>query len=326
MLKKKIVVIGHVDTGKSTLVGHLLVKLNVINEHDATQIKEKAIRDNAISQIYSRMTDIYAEEMEKGKTHEFSEFEFIYNNTKYTLIDTPGHQSYVRSMIAGLSRNVKNAIIMVSMKDNEFKSSFEDGMLKEHLTLAKANGIKNLIIVANKMSLINWNKDDCKTKLSKVINFLSKNLNYNVKDIRVCAIDAYDGINLIDTDKDVPDWVKESLITMIEKYTDSDSKSDSESKSTLTSISSDKIIINVKILQLPIKELITKMFRCHLHFSNGKESDGVIIDIKDKIYLKSLDTATITFKLDNQISIDDVTYNIILRKNDYTIGYKYIDI
>ena len=82
--------------------------------------------------------------MNRGKTHEFDTIVFenkcIDNQgcgVIYQLIDTPGHKSFVRSMIEGISENVNIGVLMISMKDNEFNSSFGGGMLREHLILAR---------------------------------------------------------------------------------------------------------------------------------------------------------------------------------------------
>lgn len=91
---KKFVAIGHVDTGKSTFCGHLLYKCNYINDHDFKKIKDKAKQDQMEKWIWARILDIYEEETSRGKTHEFSEIGFTYNDKDYTLIDTPGHQKF----------------------------------------------------------------------------------------------------------------------------------------------------------------------------------------------------------------------------------------
>merc|ERR1712100_964826 len=110
------------------------------------------------------------------------------------MIDTPGHQGFIRSMIGGISRDVDIAVLMVSVIDNEFNSSFDKGMLKEHLILAKAVGIKNLVVLINKMDTVDWNKDKYQEKvsiISKFLKFINWENNYFI------PVSAFNGIGLI---------------------------------------------------------------------------------------------------------------------------------
>jgi small GTP-binding protein len=307
---KKIVIIGHVDAGKSTLVGHLLVNLGIISSHVAEQIKEKAIREKKESQIYSRMTDIYEEEMEKGKTHEFNEIQFTYGDNEYLLIDTPGHQSFVRSMISGISRGVNSAIVVVSMKENEFQASFTEGMLKEHLTLAKAIGIENLIIVGNKMELIKWNKDKAKEQIGQVANFAVKQLFWDKTKVKVVALDAYSGSGITNI-TDCADWIKNSLLDHLIQFPEYNSIAEK------TIIDTDELKIQATIFPAE-GQLLTKMYMCMLHY-DGKEAEVIVSSIKGKTFIKSASNIEIIFDLQEKINIP-IGCRVILRKNDLTIG------
>ena len=204
---KTFVAIGHVDTGKSCLCGHLLYKCGYIDERNMEKIRIKAKADGMEPWIWSRVLDIYEEEMERGKTHEFDTITFENKDRSYQLIDTPGHQKFVRSMIEGISGNVNIGVVLISMKDNEFESAFGSGMMKEHLILARAIGIENLVLVANKMDLINWDEKQCKKKVMVVTKFLVKTLGWTKDNLHVVPISAFDGTGLIDT-HGVPSWYK----------------------------------------------------------------------------------------------------------------------
>lgn len=92
------------------------------------------------------------------------------------------------------------------MINNEFESSFEKGMLKEHLILARSLGIRFLVIVGNKMDLINWDQDKYNANIQQIKKFL-KYIHWNENSIYDIPIAAYDGIGLTDT-QDMPDWYK----------------------------------------------------------------------------------------------------------------------
>lgn len=219
---KRFVAIGHVDTGKSSLCGHMLYKCGYIDERNMEKIRIKAKEDGMESWIWARVLDIYEEEQERGKTHEFDSVVFDNKLTgkKYELIDTPGHQKFVRSMIEGISKNVNIAIVLISMKDNEFEAAFGSGMMKEHLILSRAIGIEHLILVANKMDIIDWDEKKCKEKVMAVTKYLVKNLGWPKDKLYVVPISAFSGLGLMDT-KGLPVWYKgKSFIDTVDSIND----------------------------------------------------------------------------------------------------------
>jgi translation elongation factor EF-G len=200
----KFVFIGHVDTGKSTLSGHLKYLCGKIDEHTFSQIKKKAIIEGKERMIWSNINDIFEEEMEKGKTHEYSNEIFDYRGVKYHMVDTPGHLSFIREMIEGVAQEIDIAVLMVSAIENEFESSFERGMLKEHTMIAKIYGIRNLIVIINKMDKVEWSETIFNKIKEKVMNFMKK-ISWNEHKITFIPLSAYDGIGIMDT-KDMPKW------------------------------------------------------------------------------------------------------------------------
>ncbi len=121
------VLIGHVDHGKTTLGEKIL--------------EFYGIRDRLDSE----------EEKIRSKTQEFT---FIKLTDQLRLIDTPGHQSYIRSMIEGLSRFEGSvAVLMVSAREQEFEKGFERGQIKEDIILARSLGLLHLIVFITKTDL-----------------------------------------------------------------------------------------------------------------------------------------------------------------------------
>jgi translation elongation factor EF-1alpha len=310
---KKFVAIGHVDTGKSCLCGHLLYKCKYIDERSMEKIKIKAEKDGMKKWVWSRVLDIYEEEMKRGKTHEFNTVEFKYNDKGYQLIDTPGHRKFVRSMIEGISDDVNIAVLLVSMLDNEFNSSFGRGMLKEHVLLSNAFGIEYFVIVANKMDLIDWDKDDCKIKVNKIINYLMKTLGITKDKIRVVLISAFYGIGLIDTN-DMPEWYKgKSFIDTLDTIPETRRPNNIEKI-----VKSDTFIAEIKIFNTG-NTLITAGYLFMLH-CNGQEYEATIKKIKGVVFLKAGNSGVckITIPIKKMIGVGT---KIVLRKDDYTIGY-----
>ena len=309
---KKFVLIGHVDTGKSTVAGHLLYKSNYLSEHEMNKIRVKAKADKMERWVWARVLDIYEEEMERGKTHEFTQIDFTYNNNDYQLIDTPGHQAFIRSMIGGIYSGVKIGVVLVSMKENEFNASFTTGMLKEHLILSKVVGIRHLIILANKMDIINWDETKFNNYINQVTNFL-KSINWAKKCIHIIPISGYNGIGLTDN-KDMPEWFNDKCL--IEKLEDIKLKKGFVEPDLR---SAKKFYVDLKILN--VNGVITPGFECIMHH-NGEETQVVIEKIKNKQFGKNGDKIKCLFSTSNSSSTKiDVIRNVIFRKDEYTIGF-----
>ena len=313
---KKFVAVGHVDLGKSTLCGHLLYKCGYIDEREMNKIREKAKKDNMEKWVWSRVLDIYEEEMERGKTHEFTTVEFEYKGNQYQLIDTPGHRSFVRSMIEGISEDVNIAVVLVSVAENEFEASFERGMLKEHIILAKAVGIENLLVLANKMDLIDWDEKLCKKAIKKVTKYLVKDLKWDRTKLSVVPISALNGEGLLDTDG-IPDWYKgKSFFGTLDAIPET--KRASSRDIVLPDEPTTRYTVDITILNTG-GAAITVGYNCVMHF-NGTESEISIEKIKGKPVLRSGSETMCVIELPYKETIGIGT-RVIFRKDDYTVGY-----
>lgn len=318
---KKFVAIGHVDTGKSCLCGHLLYKCGYIDEHSMNKIRDKAKKDKMEKWVWSRVLDIYEEEMLRGKTHEFNLIDFDYKDKQYQLIDTPGHLTYVRSMIEGISQDVNICMLLVSMIPNEFESSFDKGMLKEHLILARSLDIRFVVLVGNKMDAINWNQEIYNNSMNKIKNFL-KSIQWRDKCIREIPISAFEGIGLTDT-KEIPEWYQgESLLNILDNLPN-------PKKSKIINLeecsSTNIFVIEIRILNLE-DAIISSGFIMNCHYQ-GEEIEIKIIKIKDdinsknyKVFAKQGEKIVAMVKSNQKIKISE-DLKMIYRKNNYTIGF-----
>jgi translation elongation factor EF-1alpha len=313
---KKFVAIGHVDTGKSCLCGHLLYKCGFIDKHSMNKIKEKAKQDKMEKWVWSRVLDIYEEEMQRGKTHEFNLVNFNYKENSYQLIDTPGHQIFVRSMIEGISQDVNICVLLVSMMTNEFDSSFENGMLKEHLILTRSLNIRHLIIVGNKMDAINWNQEIYNKNITKIKNFL-KYIQWNNKFIYDIPISAFQGTGLTDN-TDMPIWYKgKSFLDIL---------SDIPNPKKLNIIKEynlcNEMIVDIRLFNTK-NFLVSNGFVMNCHY-DGKECEITIHRIKDpntkkKIsYIQNTKNAICIIKVNQKINVYR-EQRIIFRKNNKTL-------
>lgn len=153
---------GQVDTGKSTLAGRLVYECGQIEDHEFNKHK-KACAGSEYA-LWSRFLDIYDEERVRSKTLEFTTIELKHKDNVYNLIDTPGHHSFIRSLIQAMG-SYKDIIgcVLVSARKGEFESGWEQ--TKEDVILAKALGFKDVVVLVNKMDTVGWIK-----KFTQILN------------------------------------------------------------------------------------------------------------------------------------------------------------
>lgn len=198
--------IGHVDSGKSTIGGHLIKAVGAITEHDFEMIRKKCIEDNKLYQLYSRVLDIFEEEQHKGKTHEFNSYHFDFKGTQFELIDTPGHKMYIREMIRGVSLFESADIIgclIISAAKGEFESGWVNGQTREAIIICRAIGIDKLVVLVNKMDTVDWSEQVYSKIRNTVQPFLQDVCRF--KGIEFLPVSGYKGINLVDGEKTLID-------------------------------------------------------------------------------------------------------------------------
>ncbi|RHY29523.1 hypothetical protein DYB32_005081, partial [Aphanomyces invadans] len=204
-----VVLIGHVDAGKSTLSGNILYLMDQVDKRTIERFEKEAKARNRDSWFLAFIMDTGEEERAKGKTVEVGRAQFDTPNKRFTILDAPGHKNYVPNMIQGAAQ-ADVGILVISARKGEFETGFErGGQTREHAMLAKTLGINKLIVVINKMDEAKWAKerfDECADKLRP---FLRRDVMFipisglagdNIK-VKVDSAKAawYEGESLIDT-------------------------------------------------------------------------------------------------------------------------------
>ena len=215
-----IIFIGHVDAGKSTLGGSILWSTGMVDERTMEKYKKEAKDLGRESWYLSWVMDLTKEERSKGKTVEVGRGFFETDKRRYSILDAPGHKTYVPNMIGGASQ-ADVGILVISARKGEYETGFErGGQTREHAMLAKTQGVNKLIVVINKMDdpTVEWSQEryqECSTKLSQFL----KGTGYNLKtDVYFMPVAAQQSMNIKDRlPKGVaPWWTGPSLLEYLD--------------------------------------------------------------------------------------------------------------
>jgi elongation factor 1-alpha len=200
-----LVVIGHVDHGKSTTLGHFLYNLGVIDERTIKTYEEEAKKLGKESFKYAWILDRVKEERERGLTIDLAFQRFETKKYYFTLIDAPGHRDFVKNMITGASQ-ADAAILVVSAKKGEAEVGIAPGgQTREHAYLSFVLGIKQLIVLINKMddTSVNWAKERY-DEVRQMAADLLKTIGYDVSKIHFIPVSGWLGDNLTEKSKNIP--------------------------------------------------------------------------------------------------------------------------
>jgi elongation factor 1-alpha len=203
-----LVVIGHIDHGKSTLTGSLLYRLGAIDPKIMQELEEQAKQAGKESFKFAWLLDKMKEERERGITIDISFMKFETKKYYFTIIDAPGHRDFVKNMITGASQ-ADAALLVVSSRKGEFEAGMSaEGQTREHAILARTLGIEQLIVAVNKMDApdVNYSQQRYDEITNTMKKFL-KGLGYNVDTISFIPVSAWTGENILERSPNMA-WYK----------------------------------------------------------------------------------------------------------------------
>lgn len=204
-----LIFIGHVDAGKSTLGGSILYATGMVDERTMDKYKREAKEAGRETWYLSWALDMTKEERSKGKTIEVGRGFFETDKRRYTILDAPGHKTFVPNMIAGASQ-ADVGILVISARKGEYETGFEKGgQTREHAILAKTQGVNKLIVVINKMDdiTVEWSQERFKECSEKLLTFLSRQVGYGKSDITFMPISAQTTVGIkTRVPKDLAPW------------------------------------------------------------------------------------------------------------------------
>merc|ERR1712100_334100 len=150
-LHLNVVVIGHVDSGKSTTTGHMIYKCGGIDKRVIEKFEKEAQESGKGSFKYAWVMDKLQAERERGITIDIALWKFETPKFYVTIIDAPGHRDFIKNMITGTSQ-ADCGVLIIAAGTGEFEAGIsKNGQTREHALLAYTLGVKQLIVGVNKM-------------------------------------------------------------------------------------------------------------------------------------------------------------------------------
>ena len=203
-----LVVIGHVDAGKSTATGHLIYKCGGIDKRTIEKFEKEAAEIGKASFKYAWVLDKLKAERERGITIDIALWKFESPKSVFTIIDAPGHRDFIKNMITGTSQ-ADAAILVIASPQGEFEAGIsKDGQTREHGLLAFTLGVKQMVVACNKMDDKTVNFSQARyDEIAKEVGAYLKKVGYNVEKVRFVPISGWNGDNMIEKSDNMP-WYK----------------------------------------------------------------------------------------------------------------------
>ncbi|MGB8085127.1 MAG: translation elongation factor EF-1 subunit alpha [Nitrososphaeraceae archaeon] len=202
-----LVVVGHVDNGKSTTVGHLMVDLKVIDQRTIdAYAKESEATGKGDTFKYAWVLDSIKEERDRGVTIDLAFQKFETKKFFYTLIDAPGHRDFIKNMITGASE-ADAALLVVSVKPGETEAATDPGgQAREHAFLSRTLGVSQIVVALNKMDDVAYSEQRFK-EVKDLVEKMLKLVGYNTSKVQFIPVSAWKGDNLVKLSENTP-WYK----------------------------------------------------------------------------------------------------------------------
>jgi len=203
-----IVVIGHVDSGKSTTTGHLIYKCGGIDKRTIEKFEKEAQESGKGSFKYAWVMDKLKSERERGITIDIALWKFETPKYYVTIIDAPGHRDFIKNMITGTSQ-ADCGVLIIASGTGEFEAGIsKNGQTREHALLAYTLGVKQMIVAVNKMDSTEPKYSEKRfQEIVKEVSGYVKKIGFNPKAIAFVPISGWHGDNMINATENMP-WYK----------------------------------------------------------------------------------------------------------------------
>ncbi|MDC3176384.1 adenylyl-sulfate kinase [Alphaproteobacteria bacterium] len=204
----RVIIVGHVDHGKSTLIGKLLSDLNQIQEEKINDIK-KICKTRGLKFEWAFLLDALKTERDQGITIDTTQIFFKSDIRNYVFIDAPGHKEFLKNMVTGAT-SAQLAILIIDGLEGIQEQT------KRHVYLLSLLGIKNVIVVINKMDLINYDQNKFADLETQIKSYLKS---INIKIMAIIPVSAWNGDNIV-RKKSLRWYVGNTLLEVLDQFKD----------------------------------------------------------------------------------------------------------
>ncbi|EKD28072.1 MAG: hypothetical protein ACD_79C00441G0002, partial [uncultured bacterium] len=202
-----IVIVGHVDHGKSTLVGRLMCDTDSIPRDKFDKVKRICDEQGKVFE-YAFLLDAFEEEQKQGITIDVSQIRFSTKKRDYLIIDTPGHKEFLKNMFSGASA-AEAALILIDAREGIKEQT------KQHAYILKLLGIDQIVVVVNKIDLVDYSKkifSDIRKDFERYLETI------DIKPKAFIPVAALNGDNIVKKSKNISWYKGDSICGCLDKF------------------------------------------------------------------------------------------------------------
>ena len=281
-----IVIVGHVDAGKSTMMGRLLFELNVVSQALIHKYERNAKNAGKQSFHFAWVLDETEEERERGVTMDVAVATFSTPKKWITVLDAPGHQAFVGRTCNGASQ-ADAAVVVINAIAGEFETGLERGQTREHILILRGAGIRHLMIAVNKLDTVT----DSEKRFGEIVALLSDfllSVGFKSENIRWVPVSGLQGHNLVERKEGIfPWWTGDTFVSAVDSLPQPQrlpklplrmSISDSLKSVVGGKIETGIVSVGDKITVMPVNQVATikSLQRHNMHASSASSGDYVL--------------------------------------------------
>ncbi len=203
-----IVIVGHVDHGKSTVIGRLLADTGTLPKGKLESVKENC-RRNSKPFEYAFLLDALKDEQSQGITIDMARCFFKTAERDYIIIDAPGHIEFLKNMITGASR-AESALLVIDVDEGIRENS------KRHGQMVSMLGVKQVTVLVNKMDLVNFSEEVFEKLKADYSDFLAQ---IKVKPVSFIPVSAREGDNIATLSGRMPWYKGATVLQQLDRFT-----------------------------------------------------------------------------------------------------------
>ncbi|ODV59284.1 uncharacterized protein ASCRUDRAFT_15039 [Ascoidea rubescens DSM 1968] len=211
-------VIGHIDAGKSTLMGRLLYDMGYVDQKLLYRLTKESSAIGKGSFALAWIMDQNTDERKRGVTIDYGTSNFQTADTNFIMIDAPGHKDFIPNMINGTSQ-ADVAVLMIDASTGAFESGFTfDGQTRDHTVLARNLGITRLIVAINKLDTIDFDQHRFNDIKDQLLEFFIDKAGYEKQNITFIPVSGLNGDNVFkkSTNRSLFKWYPKKEPTLVE--------------------------------------------------------------------------------------------------------------